>query len=68
MNKRSGARKRSEPANEWAVRASERADKRVAQYLCLDSWLFRATVEAEITSVCETRAKVLQLTVDSLLG
>ena len=26
-------------ANEWVVRANEQSDERVAQYLCLDSWL-----------------------------
>ena len=31
---------RVEQANEWVVRANEQTDKRVAQYLRLDSWLF----------------------------
>ena len=35
----------SERANEWAVRANERTDERVAQYLRLDSCLFQTTVE-----------------------
>ena len=30
----------TESANEWAVRANKRMDEQVAQYLCLDSWLF----------------------------
>ena len=30
----------SEQANECAMRANEQTDKRVAQYLCLDSWMF----------------------------
>ena len=31
----------AEQANEWAVRANERTDERVAQYLHVDFWLFR---------------------------
>ena len=31
-------------ANEWAVRANEQMDERVAQYLCLNSWLFSTIV------------------------
>ena len=34
----------SERANEWAVRANERTDERVGQYLRLDSCLFQTTV------------------------
>ena len=33
-----------EKANEWAVRANERTDERVAQYLRPNSWLFCPTV------------------------
>ena len=31
-------------ANEWVVQANEQTDELVAQYLCLDSWLFCALV------------------------
>ena len=34
----------AEQMNEWAVRANERTDERVAQYSNLYSWLFRPTV------------------------
>ena len=37
-------------SHEWAVRANERTDERVAQYLRLDSCLFQTTVESFIFS------------------
>ena len=39
-----------EQANEWAVRANERTDEWVAQYLRLDSCLFQTTVQWFIDS------------------
>ena len=44
------ARESSSPkqANEQAMRANEQTDERVAQYLRLDSWLFRTTVTTVI--------------------
>ena len=38
----------SERANEWAVRANERMDERVAQYYSLYSWLFSTIVLLQI--------------------
>ena len=42
-----GASEASSPeqASEWAVRANEQTDERVAQYLRLDSCLFKTTVQ-----------------------
>ena len=46
MSAAEGASEASSPeqANEWAVRANERTDERVAQYLRLDSCLFQTIV------------------------
>ena len=46
-NERSGAQRSGQvkrAGNEWAMRANERTDKRVAQYLCSDSLSFQSKV------------------------
>ena len=42
---------RAEQAKEWAMRVNEQIDKRVAQYLRLNSWLFWPIVQREIEGI-----------------
>ena len=55
MSAAEGASEASSPeqANEWAVRANERMDERVTQYLRLDSWLIQTTVRRHRESSIE---------------
>ena len=53
-----------EQANEWVMRANERTDKQMAQYLHLNSWLIWTTVLEAWLRVPETpKAKAMDRTI-----